>query len=56
VRFHMVIDVQEDLPIAPFLNGTEGADPSAGGEALAARRLTEYLAIYFAGDPSRAGT
>ena len=55
-RFHMVIDVQEDLPIAPFLNGTEGADPSAGGEALAARRLTEYLANYFAGDPSRAGT
>ena len=55
-RFHMVIDVQEDLPIVPFLNGTEGADPSAGGEALAARRLTEYLANYFAGDPSRAGT
>ncbi|WP_334179907.1 lysophospholipid acyltransferase family protein [Pseudoxanthomonas sp.] len=56
VRFHMVIDVQEDLPIAPFLNGMEGADPSAGGEALAARRLTEHLANYFAGDPSRAGT
>ena len=55
-RFHMVIDVQEDLPIVPFLNGTEGADPSAGGEALAARRLTEHLANYFAGDPSRAGT
>lgn len=56
VRFHMVIDVQEDLPIAPFLNGTQGTDPSAGGEALAARRLTEHLANYFAGDPSRAGT
>ena len=56
VRFHMVIDVQEDLPIAPFLNGMAGADPSAGGEALAARRLTEHLANYFAGDPSRAGT
>lgn len=56
VRFHMVIDVQEDLPIAPFLNGMAGTDPSAGGEALAARRLTEHLANYFAGDPSRAGT
>lgn len=56
VRFHMVIDVQEDLPIAPFLNGMEGGSPSAGGEALAARRLTEHLANYFAGDPSRAGT
>jgi 1-acyl-sn-glycerol-3-phosphate acyltransferase len=55
-RFHMVIVVQKDLPIAPFLNGTEGGDPLAGGEALAARRLTDYLANYFAGDPSRAGT
>lgn len=55
MRFHMVIDVQEDLPIAPFLNGTEGGSVG-GGEALAARRLTDYLANYFAGDPSRAGT
>jgi 1-acyl-sn-glycerol-3-phosphate acyltransferase len=55
-RFHMVIDVQEDLPIAPFLNGTEGVDPQAGGEALAARRLTEHLANHFAGEPPRAGT
>ena len=47
---------EDDLPIAPFLNGMAGAEPSAGGEALAARRLTEHLANYFAGDPSRAGT
>ncbi|MEL1264371.1 lysophospholipid acyltransferase family protein [Pseudoxanthomonas putridarboris] len=55
-RAHLVIDVQEDLPIAPFLNGTEGLEPSAGGEALAARRLTEHLANYFEGEPPRAGT
>lgn len=52
-RFHMAVDVREDIPIAPFLNGL---DASAGGEALAARRLTEHLANYFAGEVSRAGT
>jgi len=52
-RFHMVVDVQEDLPIARFLNGI---DPASGGEAVAARRLTDYLAEYFAGEEKRAGT
>lgn len=52
-RFHMVVDVQEDLPIARFLNGI---DPASGGEAIAARRLTDYLAHYFAGEETRAGT
>ncbi|WP_454831035.1 lysophospholipid acyltransferase family protein [Pseudoxanthomonas wuyuanensis] len=52
-RFHMVVDVQEDLPIARFLNGI---DPASGGEAIAARRLTDYLAEYFAGEETRAGT
>lgn len=55
-RFHMVIDVQPDLPVAPFLNGTVGEGTPAGGEALAARRLTEHLTTYFAGEPTRAGT
>lgn len=52
-RFHMVVDVQEDLPIAQFLNDI---DPVTGGEAVAARRLTDYLAHYFAGEQARAGT
>lgn len=52
-RFHMVVDVQEDLPVAGFLNET---DPMAGGDAVAARRLTDHLTNYFAGEETRAGT
>jgi 1-acyl-sn-glycerol-3-phosphate acyltransferase len=52
-RFHVVVDVQEDLPIAQFL---DGVDPATGGEAVAARRLTDFLAHYFAGEQTRAGT
>lgn len=52
-RFHVVVDVQEDLPIARFLND---AGPGSGGDAAAARRLTDYLANYFAGEETRAGT
>jgi 1-acyl-sn-glycerol-3-phosphate acyltransferase len=52
-RFHVTVDVQEDLPIAQFL---DGVDPVTGGEAVAARRLTDFLAHYFAGEPPRAGT
>ncbi len=52
-RFHVTVDVQEDLPIARFL---DGVDPATGGEAVAARRLTDFLAHYFAGEQTRAGT
>jgi 1-acyl-sn-glycerol-3-phosphate acyltransferase len=52
-RFHVTVDVQEDLPIARFL---EDVDPVTGGEAVAARRLTDFLAHYFAGEQTRAGT
>ncbi|MEJ1095647.1 MULTISPECIES: lysophospholipid acyltransferase family protein [unclassified Pseudoxanthomonas] len=52
-RFHVTVDVQEDLPIARFL---DGIDPVTGGEAVAARRLTDFLAHYFAGEQTRAGT
>ncbi len=48
-RFHVVVDVQEDIEIAPFLNGVQG-------EALAARHLTEHLTAYFAGGGLRAAT
>ena len=53
-RFHMRLVVGEDLAIAPFLS-----EPGvARGEALAARRITDYLTRYFdtTGDLSRAGT
>ncbi|WP_422508233.1 lysophospholipid acyltransferase family protein [Stenotrophomonas sp. GZD-301] len=54
-RFHVQLEVGEDLPIAPFLTGT-GDTPR--GDALAARRVTDHLAHYFdfAGDKTRAGT
>lgn len=54
-RFHVQLEVGEDLPIAPFLNETGDAPR---GDALAARRVTDHLAHYFdfAGDPTRAGT
>lgn len=41
-RFHVLIEVREDLPVASFLGGES--------EAIASRRLTEYLTTYFAGD------
>jgi 1-acyl-sn-glycerol-3-phosphate acyltransferase len=41
-RFHVVIEVCEDLPVAPFLRGNT--------EAIASRRLTEHLTAFFAGD------
>ena len=52
-RFHYVVDVQEDLPIAQFLNDNGAV---SGGGAVAARRLTDYLAGYFSGEHTRAGT
>lgn len=48
-RFHVVVDIHEDLEIASFLNGTQG-------EALVARQLTEHLTHYFAGGGLRAAT
>ena len=41
-RFHVAIEVQDDLPVAPFISGTS--------EAIASRRLTEFLTAYFAGE------
>jgi 1-acyl-sn-glycerol-3-phosphate acyltransferase len=38
-RFHMSLDVGDDLPVAPFLEGVP--------EAVAARHLTDYLTGYF---------
>lgn len=40
-RFHVVLDVQPDIEIAPFRDGEQG-------DALAARHLTDYLTRYFA--------
>lgn len=48
-RFHVVVDVQPDLVIAPFMDG-------APGEALAARQLTDHLSQYFAAGGLRAVT
>lgn len=52
-RFHVTLEVGEDLPIAPFL---DGIDATPGGEVLAVRRLTDHLSYYFAGESTRAGT
>ncbi len=53
-RFHVRIEVGEDIPVSPFL--LEAGLPRGG--ALAARDLTDYLTRYFdlAGDHNRAGT
>ncbi len=54
-RFHVRIEVEDDLPIAPFLERT-GGEP--GTDALAARRVTDHLTRHFefSGDTPRAGT
>ncbi len=52
-RFHIRLDVRDDIAVAPFL---EVAAEHPGGEAHAARRLTDHLTRYFEGDETRAGT
>ncbi|MDG2525348.1 lysophospholipid acyltransferase family protein [Stenotrophomonas sp. HITSZ_GD] len=52
-RFHMLIEVGDDLPIAPFVDAIAA---SPGGEALAVRRLNDHLVDYFSGETARAGT
>ena len=49
-RFHVRLQIGEDIPIAPFL----AEDDSPRGDALAARRVTEHLSRYFdlSGDPT----
>lgn len=53
-RFHVQLEVGEDISIAPFLD--DAGTPK--GEALAARRVTDHLTRYFdmSGDPRSAGT
>lgn len=52
--FHVRLQIGEDIPISTFLV----EDDSPGGNALAARRVTEHLSRYFdlSGDPTRAST
>jgi len=54
-RFHVRVQVGEDIPIAPFL---AEADDGPRGDALAARRVTDYLTRYFdmSGETRSAGT
>lgn len=42
-RFHVKIEVGEDLPVSPFLR----REDAGGEEVLAVRRLTRHLAHYF---------
>jgi 1-acyl-sn-glycerol-3-phosphate acyltransferase len=42
-RFHVTIEVGEDISVASFLDGTTAA--------IASRRLTAFLAAYFSGEP-----
>lgn len=48
-RFHVLVEVEPDLEIAPFLVGEHN-------EALAARHLTDYLTQYFRDGTPRART
>lgn len=48
-RPHFVIDVREDIAIAPF-------NAQAGSESLAARQVTDHLAEHLFKEPSRAST
>lgn len=52
-RFHMSIEIGDDLPIAPYLSQL---DLAPGGEALAVRRLNNCLCDYFSGVTPRADT
>jgi 1-acyl-sn-glycerol-3-phosphate acyltransferase len=45
-RFHVSIEVQDDLPVESFVRGTT--------EAIASRRLTEFLTAFFDGEYARA--
>lgn len=53
-RFHVTLEVGEDIPIGTFLDEVG----MAGRDALAARRVTDHLSRYFQtyGEPTRAGT
>lgn len=53
-RFHVRIEVGEDIPITSFF--AEGGE--SRGDALTARHVTNHLTHYFdqAGEPTRAGT
>jgi 1-acyl-sn-glycerol-3-phosphate acyltransferase len=42
-RFHVRVEIGQDIPIAPFLDETG----TSKGEALAARRVTDHLTRYF---------
>lgn len=46
-RFHLQVEIGEDLPVAPFLSNDGGGD--GNGEAQAARRLTAHLAECLSG-------
>ena len=52
-RFHIVVDVREDIEIAPFI---AEAGPEGGREALAARRLTDHMTVFFERGHQRAAT
>lgn len=53
-RFHVSLEVGEDIPIGTFVDDVA----VAGGESLAARRVTDHLTRYFqpCGELPRAGT
>ena len=48
-RFHVTLDVEDDLPIDAFISRDTDMP---GREHLAARRLTEYLTEYFSSVPA----
>ena len=53
-RFHVQVEIGQDIPIAQFLTDAG----TSKGDALAVRHVIDYLTRYFdmSGDPARAGT
>lgn len=53
---HFTLDVGDDIAVQPFLDAAPTRDETNTGDALAARRLTEFLSSYFFQESPRATT
>ncbi|QBK06535.1 1-acyl-sn-glycerol-3-phosphate acyltransferase [Hylemonella gracilis] len=53
---HFTLEVGDDIAVQPFLDTPQPRGEANAGEALAARRLTEFLSSYFFQESPRATT